>query len=251
MTGRGADPRHEQRRLAFGGWAQTYDSARPGYPEEAVRWLIGVGEGVRAQVVDLGAGTGRLAQVAARLGHDVLAIEPDESMRAVAEGALPGRTRAASAEDTGLGDACADAVLVGQAFHWFDLPRALPEIARVLRPGGWLGIVWNIRDERVGWVERFVNIVGGEDRMSAMHDSLDELGESFGPVQRATFAHVQSIDATALVALASSYSYVALRPDRDEVLAQVAELAAVHPELAGRARFDLPYRSNCFRADRS
>jgi SAM-dependent methyltransferase len=243
--------RWEDRRLAFGGWAGAYDRWRPGYPVEAVRWLLdhGAPGGGALDVVDLASGTGRLGAVVAGLGHRVVAVEPDEAMRAVAEQVLPGLTRLGTAEGTGLPAGCADAVVVGQAFHWFDVDRALPEIARVLRPGGVLGVVWNIRDERVDWVRRFVEAVGGEDRMASMRSAL-RLSGAYGPVDRATFPHSQELDPDGLVALAESYSYVALRPDRSAVVEAIRALTATHPDLAGRDRFALPYLSNCFRAVR-
>jgi SAM-dependent methyltransferase len=241
-------PRWEDRRLAFGGWADVYDQWRPGYPAQAVRWLVD--SAAPAQVLDLGAGTGRLSVAVAAQGHDVVAVEPDESMRAVAEAALPGRTRAGSAEQIPAPDASVDAVLAGQAYHWFDPARAIPEIARVLRPGGRLGIVWNVRDERVDWVRQFVEIVGGEDRMASMREPAPEVGAYFGAVDKGVFAHAQEIDAEGLVSLASSYSYVALRTDREAVLQAIRDLARTHPDLAGRERFDLPYLANAFRAAR-
>jgi SAM-dependent methyltransferase len=241
-------PQWEDRRLAFGGWADVYDRWRPGYPADAVRWLVAAEP--PAQVVDLGAGTGRLSVAVAALGHHVVAVEPDEGMRAVAEAALPGRTKAGSAEQIPSADACVDAVLAGQAYHWFDPARAVPEIARVLRPGGRLGIVWNVRDERVDWVRQFVEIVGGEDRMASMREPAPEVGAYFGPVEQNVFGHAQEIDADGLVALASSYSYVAMRSDRDDVLAAIRDLARNHSDLAGRDRFALPYLATAFRAVR-
>jgi SAM-dependent methyltransferase len=186
----------------------------------------------------------------AGLGHTVVAVVPDAGMRAVAERVLPGRTRAGSAEDTGLAHRSVDAVVVGQAYHWFERAPELAEIARILLPRGRLGIVWNVRDQRVEGVRQFVRIVGGQDRTASMDDPLDGLGIEFGPVTRRTFANVQELDAGGLVALAGSYSYVALRPDRDEVLREVRELAAGRRDLCGRGRFELPYLSNCFRASR-
>src|SRR5437762_9625923 len=142
------EPAWEQRRLSFGFRAAEYDRYRPGYPAEAVQWLVG--RPPPARVLDVGAGTGRLSVAATALGHDVLAVEPDDAMRAVAEAALPGRTVAGTAEDLPLPDASYDAVVAGQAYHWFDRDRALPEIARVLSAGGALGVVWNIRDDTAG-----------------------------------------------------------------------------------------------------
>jgi SAM-dependent methyltransferase len=244
-------PQWHDRRLSFGGWADQYDRSRPGYPADAVRWLVdGAQDGVPSRVLDLGAGTGRLAVAVASLGHDVIAVEPDEGMRSVAEGRLPGRTRVGSAESIPLEDASVDTVLAGQAYHWFDPERAIPEIARVLRPGGRLGIVWNIRDERVDWVAALLEIVGGEDRMSSMKEPAPELGEYFGRVEHALFTHEQELDTDGLVALAGSWSYVALRNDRDEVFQAIRDLAATHPGLAGRDSFALPYVTNTFRAHR-
>jgi SAM-dependent methyltransferase len=238
----------ERRRLSFGGWAQSYDDFRPGYPTDAVTWALGSpAEGTRLDVVDLGAGTGRLSGVLDGLGHRVTAVEPDPQMRAVAARTLPVRVAAGSAEDTGLPAACADAVVVGQAFHWFDRDRALPEIARVLRPGGSLGVIWNARDDRVPWVRDFCDIVGQTERLSS--DEQLELGQGtdFAPLEHAQFEHVQVLDLTGLLGLLGTFSYVRLSEHRQHIEERVRELATNHPDLRGSHSFPLAYVTEVYR----
>src|SRR4051794_5391524 len=129
---------------SFGGVAEAYERGRPTYPADAVRWLLGEHP---LPVLELGAGTGKLTRVLTELGHDVHATDPDASMLKILEREVPGvPTAQASAEDIPLGDDSVDAVIAAQAFHWFDLDRALPEIARVLRPGGRACLLWNTRN---------------------------------------------------------------------------------------------------------
>src|SRR6266516_2596897 len=144
------DELFQRRRSSFGAAADLYDRIRPSYPPEAVRWLLG---DEPRRVVDLGAGTGIFSRVLASLGHEVLAIEPDEGMRAKLASTSPGVTALpGSAESIPLADESVDAVVAAQAYHWFDHDAAHAEIARVLRPGGVFGPVWNVRDESVDWV---------------------------------------------------------------------------------------------------
>jgi SAM-dependent methyltransferase len=239
----------ERRRLSFGGWAQSYDDFRPGYPTEAVTWALGnPAEGARLDVVDLGAGTGRLSGVLDGLGHRVTAVEPDPAMRAVAARTLPVRVVAGSAEDTGLPGACADAVLVGQAFHWFDTGRALPEIARVLRPRGSLGVIWNARDDRVPWVKEFCDIVSPGDRFNTEKRLELGRGTDFGPLEHRTFEHVQVLDLAGLLGLVGTFSYVRLGEHRQHIEERVRELAANHPDLRGSRSFPLAYVTEVYRA---
>ncbi|HYF71893.1 MAG TPA: class I SAM-dependent methyltransferase, partial [Nocardioides sp.] len=148
--------------LSFGDVAAAYDRARPTYPRESVAWLAGEQP---TTVLELGAGTGKLTSVLVDLGHDVHATDPDEQMLAVLRERLPDvRTSVAGAEELPVPDASYDVVVVAQAFHWFDHERALPEIARVLKPGGRLAVVWNARDERIPWVRRLGALIGTQEQ---------------------------------------------------------------------------------------
>jgi SAM-dependent methyltransferase len=144
--------------LSFGSAARLYDSIRPTYPVRAVAWAIGAKP---VRVLDLGAGTGLLAGVLHAAGHEVIAVEPDEQMRTVAAERHPGtQVLAGSAEDIPLRDESVDAVVVGQAYHWFTPQDALPQIHRVLRKDGVFAAMWNIRDDRTPWVAALSGIVG-------------------------------------------------------------------------------------------
>ncbi len=243
-----AEPQWADRRLSFGSAASRYDQFRPTYPDEAVRWCLGP---IGVRVIDVGSGTGRLAQIAQRLGYDVLAVEPDDGMRAVAEKALPGRTAAGSAEAIPVEDRSADAVTAAQAYHWFDPGRAHKEFARVLRPGGRFAALWNFRDDRVAWVRDLYGLIGGEDHLAAAEKvEPPSLGEGFGPVEVETWTHRQRLSIDDFLGLVGSYSYVALRSDASDVLEAVRDLAAHHPDLCGRSILEVPYVTKAVRAAR-
>ena len=130
--------------------AESYDRVRPGPAAEALDWLVPPDCGL---AVDVAAGTGLFTRALAGRATQVVAIEPDERMRAVLAQRSPGvRVLAGWGEQMPLPDGCADAVFVSTAWHWLDPVRAVPEIARVLRPGGRLGVVWTSRDRREDWV---------------------------------------------------------------------------------------------------
>ena len=143
----------ESRRLSFGSVAADYDRYRPAPPPQALDWLIPPDA---TAVLDLAAGTGAVTrQLIGRAAH-VVAVEPDERMRAVLAARCPeAEVLEGRGEDIPLTDASVDAVVIASAWHWLDPERAVPEIARVLRPGGNLGVIRVSRDSRVAWVAEF------------------------------------------------------------------------------------------------
>jgi len=228
---------------SFGPAAETYERGRPSYPAQALDWLLPDG---RPRVVDLGAGTGKLTRQIADRGLPVTAVEPSAGMLDQLRLAVPGVPAVrGSAEQIPLPAASADAVLVAQAWHWVDPVAAVPEIARVLSPGGRLGLVWNVRDERAGWVRRLGEIIGSPEQ-----DRDTTVGAPFGPVKTATFEWTELIGPERLIDMVSSRSYVILlEPDeRAGLLSEVRRLMATHPDLVGRTEFTLPYVTECARA---
>lgn len=245
-----AEPDVDRRRLSFGAEAEGYDRHRPGYPATAVAWLLAPAAAGPLRVLDLGAGTGLLSAAVAAAGHHVVGVEPDPGMRArLARRLGADRALDGSAEDIPLADGSVDAVVVGQAWHWFDAQRAPAEVARVLRPGGVLGVVWNVRDDSTPWVAQFEQVVAGQDSASRVARlTAPPLPPAFGPAETTRVRHTHPLASPAdLVGLARSFSYVRLRPDVDAVLAKVGRLAERLPGLADGSGLDLPYLALCYR----
>jgi SAM-dependent methyltransferase len=259
-----------RRGSSFGAVAGAYADHRPDYPRAAVRWALGSSRGaVRAaapgpaaglRVLDLGAGTGKLTEVLLGLGATVTAVEPDLDMLGELRRRFP-RARAlrGTAEEIPLPDASADAVLCGQAMHWFDMGRAVPEIARVLVSGGPLAGLWNADDDRVEWVAGMQSIARdaaapslSRRRAEAADFRVDQFGlELFGPAERAEFAHGQARTADSLVALLATHSrlLVMAPAERSSLLAEVAGYLASRPETAN-GPFTLPMVTMAVRAVR-
>ena len=176
---------------SFGGVADAYDRGRPTYPREAAVWLT---HEQPLRVLELGAGTGKLTEQLVALGHDVHATEPDPQMMAVLAKNLPEvRVSQAPAEEIPAGDSSYDVVVAAQAFHWFDLDKALPEIARVLRPRGRLSLIWNQRDERIPWVKRLGRLIGTQEHLEDPAAALPG-SQLFGEVEEEVFRFWQVVD---------------------------------------------------------
>jgi SAM-dependent methyltransferase len=225
--------------------ADAYERGRPGYPDEAVRWLAG---DTPCDVVDLGAGTGKLTRSLVAAGHRVTAVEPLPEMLELLPAAAPGAfAMLGSAEVIPLPDASADVITAAQAFHWFDHDVALPEIARVLRPHGRLALVWNTRDDRGPWVSELSRAIGSETVERG--DAEEPIGASglFGPVERARFPWTQQLDAATLRDLVLSRSYCAIKPreEQEKIFADVDRLFFEH---ASDGELELPYVTECYRA---
>ncbi|MFV8242248.1 class I SAM-dependent methyltransferase [Mycolicibacterium peregrinum] len=232
------------RSLSFGSEAAAYERGRPSYPPEAIDWLLPEGA---HDVLDLGAGTGKLTTRLVERGLDVIAVDPIPEMLELLTNSLPDTPALlGTAEEIPLADNSVDAVLVAQAWHWFDPERAVKEVSRVLRPGGRLGLVWNTRDERSGWVKDLGRIIGPE------HDPNSEvaLGEPFGDIERHQVEWTSYLTPQALIDLVASRSYCITSPERvrTQTLEQVRELLTTHPALAHSSGLALPYVTVCIGA---
>jgi SAM-dependent methyltransferase len=235
-------PLHRAAATGFARSAAAYERGRPGYPDAAIDWLAERLGGRR--IVDLAAGTGKLTRPLADRGFEVVAVEPVAEMRAVL--ARDDRVTAlhGTAEAIALGDASADAVTVAQAFHWFDGPRALAEIHRVLRPGGVLALVFNRRRSKDEIHQRIDALLAPHRGDTPEHASDGwrgslEASELFEPVAASKFDNAQILDGDGLVDRFGSVSFVA---SMDE--APRAKLHAAVRELAGGGSVTLRYRTD-------
>jgi len=245
---------HAEQARSFDRVAGAYQNARPSYPAAALEWVLEAAPGRR--VVDLAAGTGKLTEVLVAAGADVTAVEPLANMRAELKRALPSvRALDGTAEQMPLPDASADAVFVGQAFHWFDAPAALAEIARVLVPGGALGLVWNLRDERVPWVADLTVALRGAADVLAVSRGISERpleSDRFTAAERREFPNPVPFDRARLREWAASTSRIAVLPEGEQeaALDDVVRVADEHPALANRHTFDMPFVALAVRATR-
>jgi len=232
----------------------TYERGRLGYPLEAVRWgLAGASRPVR-RVLDVGAGTGKLTRTLADLDLDVVAVDPSALMLNGLAVALPEvERRVGTAEELPLEDASVDAVTCGQAWPWVDAARGAAEVARVLRPGGVLALMWNLRDESEPWVVAFSAVWDVQKSAGQkLHEQPPELGPLLTAPERHEVRHRQSISPADLRDMSLSRWHVLQRDpaDRERVLARVHELAETPPDLGGREAVDLPYLTVTWRSRR-
>ncbi|MGH8986441.1 MAG: methyltransferase domain-containing protein [Acidimicrobiia bacterium] len=252
---------HEVAQQGFGSEAAAYERSRPSYPPDAVAWLVDalrIAPSVR--VLDLAAGTGKLTRLLAPIGADLLAVEPVDGMRQVLTEVVPGVPVAAgAAEALPFSTGTLDAVTVAQAFHWFDAEAAFAELARVLRPGGRVVIIWNARDRSVDWVDQAWAIMDRVEKRAPWRDHENwrdsALGDraGFGPVRGATFYHEQVFALEGVVERFRGVSHVAALPpaERAAVLDEVRELVATHPETRGRDELFVPYRVDAYWCERA
>jgi SAM-dependent methyltransferase len=239
-----------ERRLTFGSAADEYAAHRPDYPDSAAEWALAGAPGPR--VLDLAAGTGKLT---ARLLHtQVTAIEPDPEMLARLRADLPQvPALQGSAEEIPLPDASVDAVLVGQAIHWFDPERAWPEIARVLRPGGVFAGLWNCDDGAVDWVMGLHEALAHGKGVPQGGDAAElEPRGPFGAVERATFPFVRETTTEGLVATLRTHSWSLISTDaeREAAFDRMRAYLATRAETAS-GTFALPLFTLVLRTFRS
>ncbi|AKU14739.1 class I SAM-dependent methyltransferase [Luteipulveratus mongoliensis] len=247
---------------SFGTAAAAYAEHRPDYAEAAVRWALESAPGMR--VLDLGAGTGKLTAVLVELGADVVAVEPDVKMLAELRRALPAvRALPGSAECIALPDGSVDAVVSGNAMHWFDMDVAGPEIARVLAPGGVLAGLWNVMDDRVDWVAGLERVsgpaaIGPRDTLTSWRGATDGMHlpgagvtARFGSPEQAEFPHGQRRTADSLVGTLGTRAGMLVMADQEREVALGLIRAFLASESATAAgEFTLPLLTGVLRTRR-
>ncbi len=268
---------HEVAYRGFAAEAEAYDRARPSYPPDAVGWLIdnlGIGPGRR--IVDLAAGTGKLTTLLAGAGARLVAVEPVAAMGERLRARLPGVPLLAGvAEALPFAARSLDAVVVAQAFHWFDAGRALAELARVIRSGGRLGVIRNMRDRGVGWVNEIWSVMdrveghapwreqdGGASRLDPDRTDGSPGGSeeyltrgsdgTWSAWTRATFSHVHFGTHADVVDRLRSVSHIAvLPPDRQRaILDEIRTILRTNPETSRCRTVGIPYRVDVMCAER-
>jgi SAM-dependent methyltransferase len=233
---------------SFGVAAEAYERGRPPYPSAAIDWLV---PAHATRVLDLGAGTGKLTRQLRERGLDVIAVEPSAGMRDQLRRAVPGvQVLGGKGEQLPLAAGSVDAILVAQAWHWVEPSLAIPEAARVLAPGGRLGLLWNRRIEAVDWVGELSSIMGS-NRSPDAGRQRPEIGPPFGPAERFNVDWVHRLTVEEMIDWVASRSYVITLPDaqRESVLSQVHRLLSEHPALAGGDEIAIRMVTRCTRAD--
>lgn len=238
---------------SFGAAAGSYEAGRPEYPFEAVAWMLEpMADGAR-RVADVGAGTGKLTRaLVAAADAEVVAIDPDPAMLAALREAVPGvPTFVGTAEELPLPDASVDAVVLGQAWHWVEPVAASAEIGRAVRPGGVLGLVWNLRDERVDWVKRLTDIMHGSNAEIMLAAGDPVVAEPFGSLAQERWEWSRPMTRELLHRMAASRSAV-ITADEAEKDRIRREMDALFDELGlhGDDTVEVPYVTRAFRAVR-
>lgn len=238
---------------SFGAAAGSYEAGRPEYPFEAVAWMLEpMADGAR-RVADVGAGTGKLTRaLVAAADAEVVAIDPDPAMLAALRDAVPGvPTFVGTAEALPLPDASVDAVVLGQAWHWVEPVAASAEIGRAVRPGGVLGLIWNLRDERVDWVRRLTDIMHGSSAEIMLAAGDPVVAEPFGAPAQERWEWSRPMTRELLHRMAASRSAVITADDAEKARIR-REMDALFDELGlhGDDVIEVPYVTRAFRAVR-
>jgi ubiquinone/menaquinone biosynthesis C-methylase UbiE len=254
-------PVHEVAQRGFGSEAETYDRSRPTYPPDALAWLIEHLRIIPDRVIaDVAAGTGKMTRLLEPTGATLVAVEPVEGMWQVLRRTAPTvPVIASTAEALAFADESLDAIVVAQAFHWFDADAAAQEARRVLRRGGRLGLIWNGRDRTVDWVNSVWSVMDRVEKHAPwrVHEDPWRAGFTderwFGPLHEKIFRHEQTLTPEGVVERFRGVSHLAVlsTEERELYLDEIREVLATHPETRGKRALQIPYRVDAYWAERS
>jgi len=250
---------HRAAAEGYGTAADAYRRSRPGYPDRLVTWLADeLRIGPDTDVLDLAAGTGAFTRSLVPTGARVVAVEPVAQMRRILAVELPGVPALdGTAEQIPLPDGSMDVVTVAQAFHWFDGPAAAREIHRVLRSGGRLGVIFNVRDESVPWNRRITQTLASLEGDAPRHRHARwraalNTGEWFFRPRELSVPFDWPVTRAGFLDRVGSISFVASAPEeaRAGLLSEVKGMLDADPDLAGRAEIPFAYRAEALVLDR-
>jgi SAM-dependent methyltransferase len=250
---------HPMAQSGYSEGAGAYERGRPDYPRELLSWLrhsLRLGQGRGA--LDLGAGTGKFTRLLLETGAEVIAVEPVDAMRDALSAALPGvDVRPGTAQTIPAETASVDAVVCAQSFHWFARGEAVTEIHRVLRPGGRLGLVWNVRDETINWVAATTRMLrpyeGNAPRFHTGEWRQPFDGRLFTDLveTRFSYRHIGAAQEVIVDRFMSVSFIAALPPDQKaKIAAKLDTLIATHAGVKGRDIIEMPYLTRAFHCAR-
>jgi len=250
---------HDIAAKGFQAASESYERGRPDYPLDSVAQIVRQLElGAGRIVADVGAGTGKFTRMLLSSGAKVIAVEPVEAMRRKFSEILPDiELKAGSAEAMPFEAGSIDAVVVAQAFHWFDIPKALGEFHRVLKPGGRLGLVWNIRETDSDLTIQMNQIIDAHEGNAPRYRSGEwkralSLSHLFSPAQAARFTHTQKGPVEMVVDRVLSISFIAAlsEAERETIRHEVLDLLSSHPATQKAAKeqgeIELPYHTDVY-----
>lgn len=243
----------DERATSFGSQARSYEAGRPEYPFAAVAWMLETLPRGATRVADVGAGTGKLTRaLASAPDAQIVAVDPDAAMLESLRANVPGvPTFVGTAEQLPLPDASLDAVVLGQAWHWVEPVAGSAEVGRVVRPGGVLGLIWNIRDESVDWVARLTEIMHASAAEESLAGGGPTVHEPFGGLEETVWPWSRPMTRAQLHSMAASRSSVITAPEDERVRIR-REMNALFDELGldAESTIDMPYVTRAFRTTR-
>lgn len=252
-------PIHKFAAKGFDVSSDAYERGRPEYPDDAVEFMIQELDLKEGKIVaDLGAGTGKFTRSLQKSRAKIIAIEPVEGMRKKFSSVLPTiEVLSGTAESIPLEDESLDAVVIAQAFHWFKGEPALNEIHRVLKPNGKIGLIWNVRDERIPWISLLTGIIDPYERGAPRYKSGEwkKVFDStllFSPLKHSRFGYVQTGTVETVVDRVGSISFIASLPsdEKEQVLTQVRDLVQAQMRAGQSGTIEIPYCTDVFACEK-